>query len=505
MSLLAGIDLGSSGLRIALITPSGRCLASAAHPLATAIPRPGWSEQDPGDWWTATCTLLDELAAAHPDLMARLAGISLSGHMLGSVLLDSADRPTAPCILWNDQRALAECTELLARVPEIGTRTAGQPDPGLTAPKLLWLARHMPPALDKATILLLPKDYLRLKLTGERATERTDAAGTLLMDCRSTAWDDTLIAAAGWDRSRLPPLLDSWDPAGQLRPELCQRWSTPRTVIVAAGSGDNFAGTLGAGATRPGQAALSIGTSGVLCCVDEGFHPAPAHAILTAPHAVPATYLSMAVIMSATQSLEWLAGITNTTVDDLATLAERRIAEQGPSGRPLARPSLTGIRTPHNRMDASGILTGFAASHDRADIAYAFMEGIAFQFHESHLAQRAAGVHLSTIAGIGGGTRSPVWVRLIATLLETSITIPRDSGLAACRGAARLAHAATAPADRDAILTRPLPTAGTVTMDPDPALHPALIDRFAAYRHLPLTPDPPPVIDRSGASAKVTS
>jgi len=488
MSLLAGIDLGSSGLKIALIDDTDRCLAAATRPLSIAMPQPGWSEQNPEDWWTATCAILDGLATAHPDLMARLKGISLSGHMLGSVLLDKSDHPTAPCILWNDQRSLTECAELLERVPDIGTRTSGHPDPGLTAPKLLWLAKHNPTSLDRAAILLLPKDYLRLKLTGERATELTDAAGTLLMDCPSGTWDDALIAAAGWDRERLPRLLKSWEPAGQLRPDLCRRWSTPQTVIVAAGCGDNFAGTLGAGASRPGQAALSLGTSGVLCCVDGEFHPAPSHAILTAPHAVPATYLSMSVIMSATQSLEWLAGITNTTVSELTARAQHRIARQGPAGRPLARPSLTGIRTPHNRMDASGFLGGFTASHDLADIAYACMEGIAFQFHDSFMAQVAAGVPFDSIAGIGGGARSPFWVGLIATLLEIPITIPDDSGLAACRGAARLAHAAISPTDRDAILTQPRASSETVTICPDPDLRPTLMDRHRAFSLLPFTP-----------------
>ncbi|MCY4259928.1 MAG: FGGY-family carbohydrate kinase, partial [Rhodobacteraceae bacterium] len=271
-------------------------------------------------------------------------------------------------------------------------------------------------------------------------------------------------------------------------PDLCHRWSTPRTVIVAAGCGDNFAGTLGAGASHPGQAALSIGTSGVLCCVDSAFHPAPAHAVLTAPHAVPATFLSMSVIMSATQSLEWLARITNTPVSELTALAQHRVGEQGPAGRPLARPSLTGIRTPHNRMDASGFLGGFTVSHDTADLAYAFMEGIAFQFHESFLAQNAAGVHFDAIAGIGGGTRSSFWVSLIATLLKIPITIPDDSGLAACRGAARLAHAASSPHDRDTILTQPIESRNSVTLYPETALYPGLIDRYHAFNQLPLTP-----------------
>ncbi|MEL6207613.1 MAG: FGGY family carbohydrate kinase, partial [Pseudomonadota bacterium] len=369
MSTYAGIDLGTSGIKIALIDDAGTCLASAARKSPVDIPHPGWSQQDPDQWWRLTVEIFDQLAAEEPSLMARLAGISQSGHMLGQVLIDREDRPTTPCILWNDQRSIVECAELLARVPDIGWRTNGAPDPGLTAPKLLWLAKHAPDALDRADMLLLPKDYVRLMLTGERYSEVTDASGTMMLDCTTGTWDEALVEAARWDMSRLPSLLASYEAAGSLRPELCRRWSCPADVPVAAGSGDNYAGALGIGAALPGRAALSIGTSGVLSAVDGAFHPAPEKAILTTPHAAPNTFLSMAVVMSATQSLDWLANITGTSPADLASLAEGRIRERGIAGRPLARPSITGVRTPDNRPDATAFFGGIVAAHDKADLA----------------------------------------------------------------------------------------------------------------------------------------
>jgi xylulokinase len=485
MSVFAGIDIGTSGIKVALIDADGTCLASAARPCAVDIPHPGWSQQDPDLWWTLTAEAFDELAATRPDLTARLTGIGLSGQMLGQVLIDAADRPTTPCILWNDQRSLAECAELLDRVPDIGWRTNGQPDPGLTAPKLLWLAKHAPEALDRADMLMLPKDYVRLKLTGERASEVTDASGTQMMDCATGAWDDELVAAAGWDCARLPGLLLPADMAGQLRPELCGRWGTPSMVPVAAGCGDNYAGALGIGAARAGEAALSIGTSGVLSAVDSRFHPAPDRAILTTPHAVPGTFLSMGVVMSATQSLDWLGRLTDTPPAELARRAGER-AQEGPLDRlPVARPAITGIRTPDNRPDAAGFVGGLTAGSSKADLAYAVLEGVAFQFFDCYSAQRAAGVPIDSVQAVGGGTRSVFWVSLIATLLDRPIAIPEGGDIAACLGAARLGQAATCPAEAGAILARKPPAAATVA--PVTAWADALAERYGAFRRLPFT------------------
>ena len=479
--IFAGVDLGTSGIKVALVDEGGDCLATAARKSPVDIPHPGWSQQDPDQWWTLTQECFDALAGEHGALMARLAGISFSGHMLGQVLLDKNNRPSTPCILWNDQRSMKECAELLERVPDIGWRTNGQPDPGLTAPKLLWLAKHVPEALDRADVLMLPKDYVRLQMTGERATELSDASGTMLLDCKTGTWDDELLEAAGWDRGRLPVLLNSCDPAGQLSATLCSRWGTPPKVIIAAGSGDNYAGALGVGASRPGRAALSVGTSGVLSAVDRQFQPAPDKAILTTPHAAPKTFLSMGVVMSATQSLDWLAALTSTEAGELAAAAENR-ARAGIKDLPLSRPSITGVRTPDNRPDATAVLSDITAGHGRSDLAYAVMEGVAMQFCAVYQAQKHANVPIDEIQAVGGGTRSAFWIELIATLLETPIAIARGGDVAACIGAARMAHAAVNPADIGNILSeRPRPQA---EIEPNRELAEPLKERFERHRGL---------------------
>jgi len=482
--IFAGIDLGTSGIKIALVDEDGLCLASAARPSPVDIPKPGWSQQRPEQWWSLSCEIMDELALTNPDLVARLAGISLSGHMLGPVLLDKANRPTTPCILWNDQRSIEECQELLERVPDIGWRTNGQPDPGLGAPKLLWLAKHAPKTLDATDVLMLPKDYVVLQLTGERCTEFSDASGTMLLDCATRDWDDELLSAAGWDRARLPPILQSCDIAGQLKPDLCKRWNAPARVLVAAGSGDNYAAALGVGAAKSGRAALSIGTSGVLCAADADFHPAPDKAILTTPHAAPDMYLSMGVVMSATQSLDWLSKLTSLSAPDLATLAEKRAAK-GIMDCPSARPSVTGVRTPDNRPDAQGFIGGLTAGHDSSDVAFAILEGVAMQFFAAYLAQKAVQVPIETLAAVGGGTGSLFWVSLIATLFDTEIAIPQQGDIAACLGAARLAQAAVNPEHRDSILAKRNATKAMAY--PMTSLRPQLLERYQRHRALPFS------------------
>jgi len=482
--IFAGIDLGTSGIKIALVDEYGTCLASAARASPVDIPQPGWSQQDPDQWWVLSCDIFDELVADHADLMARLKGISLSGHMLGPVLLDKANRPTTPCILWNDQRSLLECDELLASVPDIGWRTNGQPDPGLGAPKLLWLAKHMPDVLDAADVLMLPKDFVVLQLTGEKSTEFSDASGTMLLDCASCDWDDELLEATNWDRARLPVLRQSCDVVGQLKPDLCRRWKTPDTVLVAAGSGDNYAAALGVGAAVSGRAALSIGTSGVLCAADAVFHPAPEQAVLTTPHAAPGLFLSMGVVMSATQSLDWLSRLTSMSAPDLATLAEARAA-RGILDCPSARPSVTGVRTPDNRPDAQGFIGGLTAGHDASDVAFSILEGVAMQFFAAYTAQRAAEVPIESLTAVGGGTRSLFWVSLIATLFDTEITVPQQGDIAACLGAARLAQAAVTPELRDFILTRE--NASIATAYPIASLKEQLLERYQRHRALPFS------------------
>ena len=476
MTLTIGIDLGTSGVKAVILQDAETVLADAAQPIAVSIPHLGWSEQEAEDWVAAVWSCLDRLAATAPREMAAVSAIGLSGQMLCALLLDHALKPLRPAILWNDQRSIAECAELLSRCPDIGSRTNGTPDPGITAPKLLWLAKHEPQVMRDARMLLLTKDYVRLALTGEVASEPTDAGGTQLMDCRSGTWDHDLCAAAGWNPDHLPPLTLAWQAAGGLRPQLAGRWGMKPGIPVAAGAGDNMASTLGAGAARPGDAVLTIGTSGVACIVDATFHPGPQRAILTSAHAAPDCFLSMGVVMSATAALDWTARLTATTAATLAAEAEA-MPPQKLAEAPVFLPCLTGIRTPANRPQATGRLEGLHPGVDRAMMGYATMEGVAFQFADCITAQRAVGAIPHRFVAVGGGTRSTLWTTLIATAIGEPVALPARSDIGGPAGAARLA-AVAAGASTD-VLSAPLPMRATI--DPDPALAERLAPRKARF------------------------
>lgn len=470
--MLIGVDLGTSGIKAVLIEEMRRVVATASETVPVSRPAVGHSEQDPDLWVAAVLACLDRLAAEAPREMAAVRGIGLSGQMLAGLFLDADLRPVRPAILWNDQRSLAECAELLARMPDIGRRTNGTPDPGITAPKILWLRKHEPAVLDRARMLLLTKDYVRLALTGEVATEPSDAGGTQLMDCATGRWDGALCAAVGWDMAHLPPVLDSWAEAGVLRRDLAARWGMGR-VSVAAGAGDNMGSTLGAGGARPGDAVLTVGTSGVACIVDAGFHPGPEQAILTSAHVVPDTFLSMGVVMSATASLDWMGSVTGQGAAELAALAEGFAAGGSLADAPVFLPCLTGVRTPLNRPDALGRIEGLHPGVTPAMLGYATLEGVALQMADCVAAQGAVGVMADRFTVVGGGTRSRLWLHLIASALGKPVSVPARSDLAGPMGAARLA-AVAAGAGMSVLTERP---AREHEIPPDPYLAEALATR----------------------------
>lgn len=478
MALHIGIDLGTSGIKAVLIEDLTRVIAVAAEPIAVSRPKVGHSEQDADLWVSTVLACLDRLAVEAPREMAAVRGIGLSGQMLAALILDDRLRPLRPAMLWNDQRALAECAELLAAVPDIGRRTNGTPDPGITAPKLMWLRKHEPALMDRARMLMLTKDYVRLALTGEVATEPSDAGGTQLLDIAAGRWDPALCAAVGWDQSHLPPVLASWAEAGRLRADLLTRWGMTGPVSVAAGAGDNMGSTLGAGGARPGDAVLTIGTSGVACIVDAAFHPGPERAILTSSHVVPEVFLSMGVVMSATASLDWVGQLTGRKVPDLDAEAAAFVAAEGPAAAPVFLPCLTGIRTPLNRPDMTGRITGLHPGVTPAMLAYATMEGVAFQFADCIAAQEEVGVRPERFTVVGGGTRSALWLSLLATVLDRPVSLIEGADMAGPRGAGRLAAvAAGAPL---ACLQEPVALIGATS--PDPSLREILGERRATLR-----------------------
>jgi len=471
--LYLGIDLGTSGLKAVLVDAEQRVLGQAQAPLDVSRPRPLWSEQDPEDWWRATEQALVMLARNHPTELAAVRGIGLSGQMHGATLLDAADRVLRPAILWNDGRSAEDCAELERLEPEVRRITGNLVMPGFTAPKLLWAARAEPEVFARVTRCLLPKDYLRLRLTGDHATDLSDASGTLWLDVAQRAWSEPLLAATGLPRSAMPSLFEGSEPTGTLRSELARAWGMAEGVVVAAGGGDQAAGAVGAGCVEPGSALLSLGTSGVLFVAGDRFAPNPDRAVHAFCHALPQRWHQMSVILSAASCLAWVTRCTG-GADAAEILAECEAARREP-GDLIFLPYLSGERTPHNDPTAAGVFFGLRHEHGRADLVRAVLEGVAFAMADGQDALLDAGAVLDTVTVIGGGARSELWVRILAAALGRELRVARDPEVGPAFGAARLARLAV-DAEAPEKVCRQAPAARVVAPDP------ALAERYEAKR-----------------------
>jgi xylulokinase len=473
-----GIDIGTSAIKAVLISRDGAPLGEASAPLAVSRPYPLWSEQDPADWWAATLSAVDQLSQSVPAGLARCRGIGLSGQMHGATLLDSADQVLRPAMLWNDGRAFAECAELEAAEPRLRQIAGNLAMPGFTAPKLAWVRRHEPELFARIARVLLPKDFVRLRLTGNHVSDMSDAAGTLWLDVAARDWSDALLAATGLDRSHMPRLVEGSAVSGQLSPGLAERWGMSGAVPVAGGGGDNAASACGIGAIAPGDGFVSLGTSGVLFVVSDGFRPNVAGAVHAFCHAIPHTWHQMGVILSATDSLNWLSRLTGQDAAALAAAAERQFT--GPAEE-IFLPYLSGERTPHNDARARASLTGITQLSDPARLAQAVLEGVAFAFRDCARVLAEAGTRIDRLFAVGGGSRSALWLELIATNLGVEIVVPEDGEFGGALGAARLGLCAAENASPADIMTAP---ATRRVVRPNPSLSDAYSAHYARYRAL---------------------
>lgn len=454
-----GLDLGTSGLKGVLIGGDQAVLAETSAPLTVQRPQEGWSEQAPSHWISAAETVFDRLAAQKS--LGEVRGIGLSGHMHGATLLDDRDEVLRPCILWNDTRSHREAAELDGD-PKFRRLTGNIVFPGFTAPKLLWVARHEPAIRDRVAKVLLPKDYLRLWLTGEHVGEMSDAAGTSWLDTGRRDWSEDLLAATGLSRGQMPRLVEGSDVSGQLREALSTRWGMPKGVVVAGGGGDNAASGVGVGVVRAGEAFVSLGTSGVLFAANDGYQPDPATAVHTFCHALPETWHQMGVILAATDALNWYAGLVGT---DAARLTGELGALRAP-GKTVFLPYLGGERTPLNSATVRGAFTGLEHATDRKAATRAVLEGVTYAIRDSRDALAATGTRLESLLAVGGGSRSDYWLKLIATALDCPVQLPVAGDFGGAFGAARLGLMAATGAGAE-IATLP-PIARVI--EPEPAL-----------------------------------
>ncbi len=481
-----GIDLGTSEVKLLLLDDGGRIVGTAGSALTLSSPEPLWSEQAPADWWRATGEAVSALRAAHPAAFAAVRAIGLSGQMHGAVLLGAYDAVLRPAILWNDGRSHVQCDELVAAAPRLHDIAGNLAMPGFTAPKLLWVRQQEPEVFAQLKTVLLPKDWLRLQLTGDKVSDPSDAAGTLWLDVARRDWSDELLAACGLTRAHMPRLVESNQPSGVLKPELARAWGLGPEVVVAGGAGDNAASAMGIGATAPGDGFISLGTSGVLFVVNDRYRPNPASAVHAFCHALPQRWHQMSVMLSAASCLRWFCTLVG--ADEATLLAELASSPSlspndsavNEAGAPIFLPYLAGERTPHNDPFAPGVFHGLKAQTTRADCTYAVLEGVAFGLADGLDALRAAGTQVYQLSLVGGGSRSPFWAQLIADVLQVDIVLHTGSETGGALGAARLGWLA-AGGPLDAVCTRP-PVAALFS--PDPRRFARLAPRLARFRDL---------------------
>jgi xylulokinase len=468
-----------------LLSERGALSHSASAPLEVSRPAPGFSEQDPESWWQATLRAVNALPG---EARARTRAVGLSGQMHGATLLDAQERPLRPAILWNDGRSAEECVELERREPASRAITGNIMMPGFTAPKLLWVARHEPDVFRRTASVLLPKDFVRLRLTGEKVSDMSDAAGTGWLDVGRREWSTAMLAATDLGPGQMPRLVEGSSASGTLTAAAADALGLAR-VLVAGGGGDNAASAVGLGVIRAGEAFLSLGTSGVLFVVTDRFRPNPERASHAFCHCLPHRWHQMSVMLSAASTLDWVAQLVG--VSDLPRLVATAEAHGLSRHAPLFLPYLTGERTPHNDPHSRGVLFGLRPDTTPAELVGAVLEGVAFAFADgldvltersgSRDASDTAGQPVKDISVTGGGARLPYWGRLIAAALNRPLTYRSGGEVGAALGAARLARLAAGEGTEEEVCTAP-PIERVV--QPDSALAALLASRRRTFQRL---------------------
>ena len=431
-----GLDLGTSELKALLLADDHRIVGMARAPLSVSRPQPLWSEQSPSQWWDALEAVMQTLSAEHADALASVRAIGLSGQMHGAVLLDEAGEVLRPAILWNDGRSALQCEQLTVAVPRLGGLAGNLAMPGFTAPKLMWVREHEPELFAKTRHVLLPKDWLRWRLSDEMVSDMSDAAGTLWLDVGARDWSDELLAATGLTRDHMPRLVEGSAVSAMLSPKLAARWGLGADVVIAGGAGDNAASAVGMGVVAAGQGFVSLGTSGVIFVVTDCFAPNPQKAVHAFCHALPGSWHQMSVMLSAASALSWAVRAFG-FADEAALIASASgLDDAARRNAPLFLPYLSGERSPHNDAKAQGALIGLTHAHGAADVAYAVVEGASLGLRDGlDTLQPPQG----DMALVGGGARSAWWAQLLADILEVPLTLGEGGEAGGALGAARLA------------------------------------------------------------------
>lgn len=478
--MFIGIDVGTSEIKAILLNDQQEVVASSGVRLALSRPAPGHCEQDPQDWWDATLQALRALQEAAPQAYLSTTAIGLSGQMHGAVLLDEEDAVIRPAILWNDTRSHLECVDLMHAEPELGEIAGTLAMPGFTAPKLLWMQRHEPEKLARVKRVLLPKDYVRLRLTGEYISELSDASGTLWLDVRKRTWSQRLLEITGLDQSMMPRLIEGTEPGGQLRPQVARDLGLQSGIPVAGGAGDNAASAVGMGCAEPGSGFVSLGTSGVTFVVTDTYRPNPKQATHAFCHALPDRWHQMAVMLSAASCLEWAVRLLGVASPSSLEAMASALKPRERATAPIFLPYLSGERTPHNDAHVRGSLHDLSHETDAASVGYAVMEGVTMGLGDGLQALRAGGCDSARLSLVGGGARSAMWAQLIASALDVEIVTHSGATAGAALGAARLACLAKGGLIEDVCVSPPVER----IFQPNHAEQTQLAERLERFRSL---------------------
>ncbi|MBQ0520079.1 xylulokinase [Proteus mirabilis] len=472
-----GLDLGTSSVKAIIMNEQGDVVASHSIPLTLSRPHPQWSEQDPQAWWQATDEAIKQLSRTQP--IEQIQAIGLSGQMHGAVLLDAQQNILRPAILWNDGRSVKQCLRLAKQYPQFKEITGNLVMPGFTAPKLQWVAENEAEIFCQIAHVLLPKDFLRWKMSGNFASDMSDAAGTLWLDMQKRDWSDELLAATGLSRCQMPTLFEGNQITGYLLPEIAKKWQMKQVPIIAGG-GDNAAGAIGVGVYQPGQGMLSLGTSGVYFVVSEKFLQNSDNAVHSFCHALPQTWHLMSVILSAASCLDWVCQLTG--ISDVGAMFKEIEQHAHSDSSLLFLPYLSGERTPYNNADAKGVFWGLTHQHQRADLCRAVLEGVSFALRQGIEVADKAGQHADNITLIGGGARSEYWRQLLADITGKTLDYRQGGDVGPALGAARLAQLAINPAHlSQIILSQPKLETRHV---PNLEKHKAYQDKYNAFKKL---------------------
>jgi xylulokinase len=439
-----GIDLGTSSVKVLLLNAQHEIIAQNSQTLNISRPKPLWSEQDPQDWWQATCAAINIIKQDHAAALAQVRGIGLSGQQHGAVLLDKNGRVLRPAILWNDGRSALEAEELMLRVPTYANIVGSVIMASFTAPKLMWIEKHEPEIYQQVSMVLLPKDYLRYRLTGTYASDMSDASGTMWLNVAERRWSNTMLIASDMKLSQMPEVFEGSDVTATVTKELASEWGVRETTVVAGGAGDNAATAVSVGVVANGEALLSLGTSGTYFIAADQFHPNVTSAVHTFCHCLPKLWHQMNCHLTAASAMTWWSETSHT---DVATLVNE--VEQNKIHDPqlLFLPYLSGERSPINNPYARGVFFGLTHETQRAQLTQAVLDGVALNFAEGQdcilqSGTQKNGTWIKQIAVVGGGARSLYWGKILAAALNQPLTYYANREVGGALGAARLAYLA---------------------------------------------------------------